>query len=276
MFTVLAYFTEFAAAGDNQDLPAVADPQFPLRNGHFCFTEHYNLIQTVTAVTNASQCRYNVPSWNVFGPNGILDSGSNVLMTQSSPLDQRWDYPTPIPLNEEFAIQCDTLAPGIGTGSEAAIWIATPHHTRSLPRGIHRLQVFVDFGTPTFTAGQWSPLFPITLPANLRGGVYAVIGASIQGTECALVRLVFPQGPTYQGRKLRPGTLTLPATTGVFNLYQPQFQNYWGEWGRFHTFQPPSAEFFGVVSAVAATVQGWLDLVYLGEHESLIFQQPPP
>lgn len=275
MFTVIAYSADLGAGGTGVDLPAVVDTQFPVRNNHFVFTEPYNLIHTVTALVNTNQARYNVPTWNVIGPNGILTGASTLLITTNSPVDPRWEYPTKIPLNEEVAIQVDTLAASGGFRSYALLWIATPNHSRRLPQGIHRLQMFFDLGNLTPTVGVWNTPIAIPLPPSLRGGVYAVIGCSVANAEAAAARLIFPEGPTYQGRKLRPGIIPMTASTGDLSRLQPYWQNYFGEWGRFHTFNPPEIEFLGEVAA-AFLVQGWLDLVYLGTDKSLLMQGPQP
>jgi hypothetical protein len=110
---------------------------------------------------------------------------------------------------------------------------------------------------------------PITLEQSLRGGVYSIVGADCFVAGCIAFRVIFPRQKLYSGRKLRPGSLCQNAL-GDFPPLLGQLQaRYFGEWGRFHTFELPQVEVWGN-AAGAATMEIRFHCLYLGTDLSLL------
>jgi hypothetical protein len=125
--------------------------------------------------------------------------------------------------------------------------------------------------TVTPTINVWSGPQIVTFSQSLRGGVYAIVGATLQGTNAAAFRIIFPRYRLYHGRKLRPG---LPVQTAIGDTLSNQiypWQLQLGEWGRWHTFEPPTVEVLGTTAA-GTTYQGFWWLVFLGEDVSQLSQ----
>ena len=80
----------------------------------------------------------------------------------------------------------------------------------------------------------------------------------------ALFRFNFPRARAYNGRKMRPGWLVqdvigdLPENRMHIDPY------YLGEWGRFHTFEPPQVEIYGIAASASVGFEFRLWLAYLG------------
>jgi hypothetical protein len=149
------------------------------------------------------------------------------------------------------------------------LWIATPGHTRQIPSGFP-IQVEATTAAFTPTAFAWSGPQPMILNQSLRGGVYAVIGASLQfAADTLYFRIIFPRSPMQFGRKLRPGRLAQNAIGDQEPVTQQVNRFHLGVWGAFHTFEFPQVETFNVVAAATTPIiRLWL--IYLGESLSLL------
>jgi len=270
-FALLAY--NQAAAGTNQtnlDLAAATDADFSQRNSHYIFTEPYQLLGASLVGASVTRGRFQVPTWNAIGEFGIFNANRS-LQPPSNPQFDSWiPYPPPVPVNEEFQVQINNNL-SMGTEQDSAfIILGTTDWTANLPRGRMPILVRASF-TLTPTINVWSGPQSLTLSQSLRGGVYAVCGATVQGTNASAFRIIFPRYRLYHGRKLRPGFLIQNAIGDVLTNQLDPYQLAFGEWGRFHTFELPQVEVFGT-TAGSITYQVFLWLVYLGEDVSQLSQ----
>jgi hypothetical protein len=171
-------------------------------------------------------------------------------------------------MNEEFQMQQSISAASQGT---AAIVIGTSDWNANIPRGRQRIRVKATASVASVSLA-WTGANAFTLAASLRGGVYAVIGASCQcATYGLFFRLIFPRTKLYHGRKLRPGWLCNNALGDIDAAVVYTNPTHLGVWGYFHTFELPTFEFWGN-AAHAATQILILDLVYLGENATILDQ----
>lgn len=108
--------------------------------------------------------------------------------------------------------------------------------------------------TATLVAGAWT-IGQITFDDALAVGNYMVVGMRASAPGLVAARLVFRDNADY-----RPGCLGTDATA---DLAWPAFRaGNLGDWGRFHTNQPPAVEFLSVSADTAEVVH--LDLVRVG------------
>jgi len=146
------------------------------------------------------------------------------------------------------------------------MWIAPPTWSKQLPPHIQRLTVRAT-ASAAGTADSWGAFGALTLSdQDLRGGVYAVVGAQVFDAGSIAFRFNFGRAPYIQGRKLRPGGLCMEA---LANIPLPQQMGGQGVWGLFHTFELPTIQVFANASAASAQ-EIRLDLLYLGEDENLL------
>lgn len=271
-WAALAYSAGAAAAGaTNTDFTAATDPDFTQRNGHYVFTEQYDAACFASVGASLTRGRIQVPTWNAIGEFNLWGANRAATPPANPSLDDLYNIMNPVPQNEEFQIQWSNNL-GAATEQEQTLMILrTSDWSANIPNG--RLPIRARFSfTVTPTVNAWSGPQGLTLSSQLRGGVYAWAGAECQGGNAAFFRIIFPRYRLYHGRKLRPGWLTQAAvgnTTFAYGLTHGL--RFMGEWGRFHTFELPQAEVFGVTAA-ATTYQLFADLVYLGEDISLLNQ----
>jgi hypothetical protein len=277
-FATLVYNAPAAGVNTvNLDFSAAVDPDFSQRNNHYIFTEPYRLLASSMIGVSVVRGRYQVPTWNAIGE-GVIFNANRALQPPSNP---QWDWYVArqpgVPLNEEFQVQ---VSNNLGAATEienVVLQLVTDDWTNNLPQGKSivgswsvTFPVRVSF-TVTPTLNAWSGPQILTFSQSLRGGVYAVVGGVLQGTNSVAWRVIFPRYKLYHGRKLRPGGLIQTAVGDVVcNQWDPWVMAM-GEWGRFHTFEPPTIEVFGT-AAVSTTYQGFLWLVFIGEDISNISQ----
>lgn len=269
-FALLGYHGAAGVNAASFDLTALTDPDFSQRNSHYIFTENYRLMCAAHLEASATRANFSAPTWNAIGKPNIWPV--NVSATVPSPprIDTRDNAPPRLPLNEEFQFQ---VSNNLGAATEDAfgfMWIITDDYNRNIPRG--SLPILVRC-TATYNPGSavWSGPQALVFEQSLRGGVYAVVGAEVQGTNLIAFRLIFPRYRLYNGRKLRPGWLCQNAIGDLIWPQQYSGPDVFGEWGRFHTFEPPQIE--SVMATGASTaheIRLWL--VYLGEDVSLLNQ----
>jgi hypothetical protein len=254
----------------NTDAVAAVDPDFSQRNNHYIFTESYRLLAASLIGVSVTRGRFQVPHWNAIGE-FVLFNANRSLQPPSNP---QWDWYIArqpwIPTNEEFQVQ---FSNNLGAATEienCVLQVVTEDWSQNIPQGDLLLPVRVSF-TVTPTLNAWSGPQLLTFSAALRGGVYAVVGGVLQGTNAVAWRIIFPRYKLYHGRKLRPGGLIQNAIGDVIANQWDPWTMAMGEWGRFHTFEPPTIEVFGT-AAGSITYQGFLWLVYLGENVSQLSQ----
>lgn len=270
-FVLLNYNVAAATAGaSNVDLTAATDADFSQRNGHYIFTESYRLVATIPIGASITKGRYQAPSWNAVGQFDIFNVNRSLTPPSNTQLDSYLHYPVKMPVNEEFQVQ---LSNNLGAATEienAALvlitddWSAQQQQTSMMPPLICVDATFTV--TPTLNA--WSGPQALTFTQSLKGGVYSVASAILQGGNSAFFRLVFPRTKLYQGRKLRPGFIVQNAVGNVPSDILRPYMIALGEWGQFHTFEPVQCEVFGT-AAVSTAYTLFLWLVYLGPQSSL-------
>lgn len=274
-FALLDY--NAAAAGVNTvnlDFVASSDPDFSQRNSHYIFTEQYYLLATTIIGTSVTRGRFQVPTWNAIGEFTIFNANRALNPPSNPQIDSYIAYPPKVPLNEEFQLQ---VSNNLGAATEienGLIWLATEDWNGNIPRGASNAPPVIQIratATITQVLNAWSGPVALTLSQSLRGGVYAVIGATVQGPNVCAFRLIFPRYRLYHGRKLRPGWLTQTNIGDILNNQIHPWQMAFGEWGRFHTFELPAVETFGTLAGAQA-YQIFLWLVYMGEDVSQLSQ----
>jgi hypothetical protein len=258
-FHLLGYMGSIAAGAPDADLPAIADPEFSRRNNHYIFTEDYWALAFAHLAQSALRARLNVPTINAVARHIIWPVNRTLTTSSHHRIQDLRTYPLKLPLNEEIAVEVSNNA-GVAEPHNVFIWVAPSGWTRNIPRGILRLTVRAS-ASVALTASAWTPDSNIVFAENLRGGWYSVVGAYCISTLARGFRLNFVRMPMINGRKFRPGSLV---TAAVGNLEEPFVDAPFGEWGRFHTFEPPQLQMLAD-SSVADTQELRLDLVYLGE-----------
>jgi hypothetical protein len=276
-FATLIYNASAAGVNaSNLDMVAATDPDFSQRNSHYIFTEPYRLLGAALVGASVTRGRYQVPHWNAIGET-IIFNANRALQPPSNP---QWDwyigYPSIIPMEEEFQVQ---VSNNLGASTEienCVLQLITEDWSANIPRGVdiganagkYIFPIRVSF-TVTPTLNAWSGPQILTFSQSLRGGVYAVVGGVLQGSNSVAWRVIFPRYRLYHGRKLRPGGLIQNAIGDVItNQWDPWVVSM-GEWGRFQTFEPPTIEVFGTAAA-STTYQGFLWVSYLGEDDNLL------
>jgi hypothetical protein len=267
MFVLLGYTGNAGAGAVNFDLTALPDADFSQRNGHYVFTEPYQLLGATNVGANDILADLLCPTWNAIGKMNVFPSLETAAFSSAAYLDLRADVPPKLPLNEEFQFQTSNNA-GVAVRSNGFVILGTADWNRNLPQGI--LPILVH-GTASVTGvgNSWSGPFPVVFEQSLRGGVYSIVGADAVIAGGIAFRIVFPRQKLYSGRKLRPGNGLLGGVGNTPPLNGQLQSRYWGEWGRFHTFEPPQIELW-MNAGGAVTVNWWWQLIYLGTDLSLL------
>jgi hypothetical protein len=254
----------------NLDFSAATDPDFSIRNSHYIFTEPYKLLGTISVGASLTRGRFQVPTWNAIGEFTLWRANRSANVPANPQADLFLNYPADVPQNEEFQVQWSNNLGASTEQEQTLILLGTQDYNQNIPRGRLRLNVRAT-ATVTPTVNAWSGPVAITLSQSLRGGVYSVVGMNVQGTNSAFWRIIFPRYRLYHGRKLRPGWVVQTAVGDVPFTPIDQEMTWPGELGRFHTFELPAVEFFGI-TAGSTTYQIFMDLVYLGEDVSQLSQ----
>lgn len=272
-FALLAYQGSPGVNAASFDLTALNDPDFSQKNGHYIFSERYQIISLAHFEASATRANLSAPTWNALGKANIwpVNVSANVPSPGPPRVDERFSYPMPVPINEEVQFQ---VSNNLGAATEQAwglIQVCTTDFSRNLPKG--QMPIMVR-ATATYNPGSlvWSGPQSITFEQSLRGGVYAVVGAECQGAALIAFRLIFPRYRLAYGvRKLRPGWMCQQAIGDLIYPQQMTGPMAWGEWGRFHTFEPVQME--SVMTTGANTTHELrLWLVFLGEDVGLLQQ----
>lgn len=254
----------------NLDMAAATEADFSQRNNHYVFTEQYLIRALALVGASVTRGRIQVPTLNAIGEFVIF----NANRALQPPSNAQWDWwyyvPIPVPMNEEFQVQTSN---NLGAATEienVVIQLTTTDWSANLPQGRTPFLIRASF-TVTPTLNAWSGPQALTFAQSLRGGTYAVVGAVCQGSNSVAFRLVFPRYRVQHGRKLRPGSLIQTAVGDVVSNQVDPWAMAWGEWGRFHTFEPLQCEVFGT-AAVGTTYQLFLWLVFMGEDQGQLNQ----
>lgn len=265
-FHLLAYTGTTGAAAADFDLTAATEPDFSQRSSHYIFTNPFKLIAAAVFGATLTRANMQIPQWNAWGRFNIWPVNTALIPPSNAQFDVWRDMGTQIPQNEELSVK--TSNTGAGEQNTAFLWVGTPDWNANLPMGRPNLEVRCTAAV-TSVANTWAGLTALVFEQSLRGGAYAVLGAQFVTATCQAFRLVFPRGKVINGQKLRPGYLGT-ATIGQVPAYPGDGGPFWlGEWGRFHSFEPPQIEVFCSTSAtVTGELRMWL--AYLGESDALL------
>lgn len=271
LHVLLAYTGNNATPSNNFDMTAATDADFSQRNSHYIFTEQYGIRYLFAQSSHMTDARLLAPTFAALNSDGFRITGfqkkagvggTPTLFDRFSPV------PVLMPVSEEIQYQGST---GTIEQQWGFMTLVPPTFKTDIPQG----NIIVMEGTTSsFTpaANVWSGPQSISLTANPRGGVYAVVRATCQQAADTLAfRIIFPRHPFYRGRKLRPGWCAQNAA-GDFDDVITQINPYHlGVWGWFHTFELPQVEVFATTSAaMTPIVRLWC--IYLGGDESLLTQ----
>lgn len=268
----LVYNNPVAGVADaNVDMTAAADVDFTQDgSGHYRFTEDYQLFAAGMFGASVLRGRFQVPHWNAIDEFEIFAANRSLGPPANPWLDWWMDNPIPIPKFESFKVQ-DSNNLGASTEIENAVLMlkAADGFWPVPSSGIPYKSRATFTVTPTLNA--WSGGQALAFTGSQRGGVYSVIGATLQGANAVAFRLIFPKYRMYNGRKLRPGGIVQAAAGNALNMASQLKPGLLGEWGRFWTQEPLTCEVFGTVAGSIAYVL-YLDLIYLGDDPSLVTQ----
>lgn len=270
MFSLLMYSGVAVGAATYTDLTAATDEEFTQRNSHYTFTEPYKLLASMYGGDDVTNGRLLLPTWNAIGEFSLWPPNISATDDILSPPRVQWfdEFGPELAVNEELQSQITSTA-AMALGYNALV-IGTMDWNRNLPRGRLTIPIRATAAVATLAAA-WSGAGAITLAQSLRGGVYAVVGASCFCADTLAFRLIFPRQKMYRGRKLRPGWLGINALGDLEESSIRDDPFRLGVWGYFHTFELPQIQVFGN-AAGAATQELRLWLQYLGEDVGILNQ----
>ena len=257
-----------AAGATNVDFTAAVDAILTQRNGHYTFTIPFRLGKACPVGVSITRGRFVSPTWNAVGETCIFTANRAATVPSNPQYDDWMPMPPPVPLNEEFQVQ---LSNNLGAATEVEsviLQLLANDWSPQLTPGQLPIIVRATF-TQTPTANAWSALQALTLSQGLRNGVYSVIGCVVQGTNALAYRIVFPTQRMYAGKPIRPGGPVQNAVGDVLGMQRHPWVFDMGEMGRFHTFELPQIELFGL-TAGAITYQVFLFCTYLGTDIGLL------
>lgn len=247
----------------NTDLLAATDSEVSQRNSHYVFTERYRLLAAMLVGASVTRGRYQVPRWNAVGE-AVIFNANRSLQPPSNP---QWDLytamPPEIPQNEEFQVQASN---NLGAGTEienVILQLAPDGWGQNLERGDYMFPVRATV-TITPTLNAWSGPNILSFIQSLRGGTYAILGTTVQGTNAVAWRWVFPRNKLYNGRRLRPGGAIQNAVGDVICNQVDPWVLGWGVKGYFASNELPQIEVFGTVAG-AITYQVFMWLAHLSD-----------
>lgn len=262
MFHLSAYTLTTAGALAFQDMSAAVDGSISQRNNHLIFTEPYRLLAAMIMGATITDARLDNPTLNAVSLHHITPPLASATVPTNPTIDDYRAYPIQLPINEEIGIR---MSNGAAETDQAFIFLGTPNWNVQLPNGIRRLTMRAT-ATATRVANAWSGSAALTFEQSPRGGVYAIIGAECIEASTLAFRIDFPRARLNNGRKMFPGDIAKNAAGNVPNKYG---RSWLGEWGRFHTFEPPFLQVFSTAAGAGAETLN-LDCILLGDDPSLL------
>jgi hypothetical protein len=249
------------------DTPAITtnETSFSARNGHWIFTEQYDLAAVFIAGATVTQAQIFDSTYNAINIPQLYPPNLSITpLTNPNVLDLRMQ-PWPIPMNEEFAMQ---ISGGAG-GAEpdyALLWIvpsgSAPWLVAPPPNTLGSPRIYANVtATVALTAQVWSPFVTMAFVNPLKGGAYQVNGAWWIVGHSLAYKHNFVKAPLYNNRKMFPGGLVENA---YGNVPLRHGTGWMGAHGRFNNFELPQVAFLGTTTEASATYNGVLDLTYLG------------
>lgn len=267
MHHTAAYAASLAAVTDS-DVTAMVDQVIQSRNSHLIFSEDFNLIAAYANGSLLSRMRFGNVGLNYRGQNHLWPLSVSTTVEGRPQIIDYTDYPLPLPKNEEITLLATTTGAG-PTVNNVILFLAKPDWNINQPRGDNKLIVRATSVVVAGSTTTWTATAGLTFERDLFNGVYAVTGASVVAANAQAFRLYFPSMRPVNGRQLRPGGLI--QNTAALPPWPVQMSGL-GEWGRFHTFEPPSLQVAG--DAAGGTYEVRLALTYLGQDERLLQMGP--
>lgn len=262
MYFHTAAYVQSLTTPTNVSTDAVQDDVIQRRSSHLILSEPFNLIASASFGVNITRQRFGNIALTYRGQNHLFPLNGAATFPSPPRVFDRRDAPLRLPLNEEITIE--TTGTDVGAQSMGAVlFLAKPQWTMNLPRGLELLTTRATATTTGGTATSWGNITALAFERDLFNGVYSVVGCHAQIAAGIAFRLFFPSQQPVEGRQLRPGGLV---TAAITDFPWPAQHMGLGEWGRFHTFEPPSIQVLGAAGATEVR----LDLVYLGTDERLL------
>lgn len=250
----------------NQDTTAATDGVLGVRNNHLVLTEPFNLLAAYLGGANITRARFGNVALTQKSFNHLWGVNRSATPPSVPTVDDRRDYPLPLPLNEEITLEISTDGPAMGNADvHGVLLLAKPDWDRNLPAIQERLTTRCTAVVAAGAAGAWTAEANITMERDLYNGVYAVLGANMVNVNGKAFRFRFPDQRAAEGKQLRPGFIVQNANG---NQPWPAQQLQLGEWGRFHTFTLPTVQCFD--DTVGGTYEIRFTLGYLGARRELL------
>lgn len=266
-FHLLSYAKTNPIGAVANDLIANVDAEFSQRNSHYLFSEQYQLLGISLFGNNTVEGNILCPTWNAVTKFNVNPLNASSIALSPPRMDFWTHYPPPFPMNEEIQLQAQTNAASDSFPLTAVLLIGPQGQwSPKLPTGMPPVPCFEMRAscTPTLNSNAYSTLVPLAFEQSLRGGSYAVVGMEMVGTGLLAGRLVFPQAPIINKRRMRPGCIASNAF-GDQTLAVGTIGPFWlGEYGRFSTAELPQFEALGLGTGTP-TVSVLLRLVWLSE-----------
>src|SRR5271168_3314216 len=112
MFHALPYYATAAGGSTYADIPAVTDPSFSTRNGHFIFTEDYCIQDVYLQGPSVTAAQIFDPTYNAINVPQLYPPNLGIAVPSNPQVIDFRKLPPQIPQNEEIAIQ---MSNGSGT-----------------------------------------------------------------------------------------------------------------------------------------------------------------
>lgn len=265
----LTMFSASVAAVTDSDIAAPADQVLMTRNNHPIITVPFGLIAGHLFGSLTSRARFGNAQFTVDVQPHIYPLDVAAAPPDLPAVVDYRDDPLDMPVNEEITLLGTTTAAG-PSNVNLAMFLAPPSWNRNVPAGTGPFWVRGTTVSPAGAARTWSNPANIAFERDPRQGVYAVIGGVVVSATGTAFRIIFPNPPVYKGYPLRPGGNVF-ASIGL-EPWKPQtgVNGGLGEWGRFHTFNPPQVQLFD--DAAGGTNEVRLLVIRVGNDMSLLFQ----
>lgn len=267
-FHLLSYAdTSPSASNTANDLTANVDAEFSTRNGHYLFSEAYMLLGISIFGNNTAIANILCPTLNAVTKFNVNPLNASSISLSPPRMDFWTHAPVPLPLNEEIQLSVTTGSSSVAAPITAILIIAPQGQwSPKIPQGMTPVPIFEMTAscTPTLNSNAYSALVPLAFSQNLRGGSYSVVGMEMIGAGLLGGRLVFPQAPIINKRRMRPGMIASNAVGDQTLALGAIGPLAWGEYGRFSTAELPQFEALGLGTS-APTVTVILRLVRLSE-----------
>lgn len=260
----LAMYSASLAQVSDTDVTAATDDVLTRRNTHLIFDRPVNLIGAWGSGTTLTRARFGNPQFNQVGRSHLWPLERSATVPDLPEIIDFRDDPIPMPRNEELTLLATTDAVGPAR-VEFPLWLAPPEFVRNVPAVRSRIMTRATVVIAAGAEGAWGLAAEPVFESDLLGGVYTVLGAYLVAANAIAFRILFPNAPTYGGRQFRPGGLV---TNAIGDAPKHTWHREMGEWGRFHSYTPPTVQVFG--DAAGGTYEMRLWLGYLGEGESLL------